>query len=966
MKNFQLCFTLAVGLALLCASTGSAATRTATTSGNWNNNATWGGNPFPVAGDIATIPGGLTVTIASSRTEACATFNLNTTSVANSGSLNFTDATSALNVSGTATIGTANNGTGGTISISVDAGTFTCSALTFSDNGRDLGQLRISTGSATVTNNLTMVGSATRSTISFTGAGTLNVGGTFSGGGSIATATGCTVNYNGAAQTIFAATYANLTLSGSGAKTTTGATVNGVLAMEGTATTTGTVATYGASATLKYNGGAAQTTGTEFPATWGGSGGVIIANTAGAVTLGAAKTISASLTINSGAALDTSIGNNFALNVGGSWTNSGTFQPRAGTVTFNGSSGTQTLAGTTTFYNLTLNNSGATTSFGSSLITISNSLATSAGTMSGGTSTITFAGTSGTISGANSKLFYNLVINTGASIVNSSGGNTTISGNFTNSGTFSQSSGQTTTFDNTGTHNLGGGGTTTFGSVAIQGSATVNAGVHNFSVAGNWSLTSGGLFNPGAATVTFSGAAAQFIGGTGSTTFSNLSIANTSAAVTNVTGFSASGTVALSSSAVLNLVAAGSANNLTIAGVAKASGTWGATGSGAGHPDNTHFLGTGKLTVSTGPASSTAVSSAVNPSVYGQSGVTFTATVSGTGPTPTGTVQFKTNGVNFGSAVSLSAGSAASGALPGTTAANNYSVTADYSGNDNFGLSTSSTLTQTINRAGTANATVSSSNPVLPGANVTFTTTLIAIAPGAGTPTGSVTFKDGTNTLGAGVLNGSAVATKTTNNLSHGAHVISAEYAGDGNFTGSTNTLNQTNNTPPAASNAAFVRAPGLSFKIKISDLIVTNTSDADGDTNKLLSLGGSGQGATITTNASFIFYLPSTGASSNNNDSFTYTVKDGFGGTATASITINVVTATGAAQNLTVSGGSVTVHCAGIPGYPYLLQRSTNLVAWTTLLNTNAPGAGLFIFTDNFSDLGGPPASAYYRTAQP
>ena len=46
-------------------------------------------------------------------------------------------------------------------------------------------------------------------------------------------------------------------------------------------------------------------------------------------------------------------------------------------------------------------------------------------------------------------------------------------------------------------------------------------------------------------------------------------------------------------------------------------------------------------------ASTTAVSSSVNPSDFGQS-VTFTATVTSGAGTPTGTVQFKDNGVNLG------------------------------------------------------------------------------------------------------------------------------------------------------------------------------------------------------------------------------------------------------------------------------------------------------------------------------
>jgi hypothetical protein len=116
----------------------------------------------------------------------------------------------------------------------------------------------------------------------------------------ITTAVGSTVNYSGAgAQTVIGATYNNLTLSGSGAKTTTGATVNGKLSMQGTATTTGTIATYGAAATLEYKGSAPQVTGTEFPGTWSGTGGLVINNASG-ITLGGSKAISSLLDLTTG------------------------------------------------------------------------------------------------------------------------------------------------------------------------------------------------------------------------------------------------------------------------------------------------------------------------------------------------------------------------------------------------------------------------------------------------------------------------------------------------------------------------------------------------------------------------------------------------------------------------------------------------------------------------------------------
>lgn len=120
----------------------------------------------------------------------------------------------------------------------------------------------------------------------------------FSGTNSFAA--GSTVNYmlNGA-QTIAPVVYENLTLSGSGAKTLSGVTVNGVLSMEGTATADGSAPAYGAAATLQYMGSAAQVTGIELPATFNGTGGVVVNNAAG-VTLSGNVTVGNILTMTQG------------------------------------------------------------------------------------------------------------------------------------------------------------------------------------------------------------------------------------------------------------------------------------------------------------------------------------------------------------------------------------------------------------------------------------------------------------------------------------------------------------------------------------------------------------------------------------------------------------------------------------------------------------------------------------------
>ena len=64
-------------------------------------------------------------------------------------------------------------------------------------------------------------------------------------------------------------------------------------------------------------------------------------------------TIANDLTIGANTTLDA--GSNYSIGVKGNWSNSGTFTPSTGTVTFNGSAA-QTISGTNTFYDLTINN----------------------------------------------------------------------------------------------------------------------------------------------------------------------------------------------------------------------------------------------------------------------------------------------------------------------------------------------------------------------------------------------------------------------------------------------------------------------------------------------------------------------------------------------------------------------------------------------------------------------------------
>ena len=93
--------------------------------------------------------------------------------------------------------------------------------------------------------------------------------------------------------------------------------------------------------------------------------------------------------------------------------------------------------------------------------------------------------------------------------------------------------------------------------------------------------------------------------------------------------------------------------------------------------------------------------------------------------------------------------------------------------------------TLTVNRASTSTALATSSNPTASGSAVIFTATMSVLVPGGGIPTGTVTFKDGSTTVGTGSLTGLGKATLTMSTLAIGAHSVTASYNGDHNFVGS-------------------------------------------------------------------------------------------------------------------------------------------------------------------------------------
>lgn len=190
------------------------------------------------------------------------------------------------------------------------------------------------------------------------------------------------------------------------------------------------------------------------------------------------------------------------------------------------------------------------------------------------------------------------------------------------------------------------------------------------------------------------------------------------------------------------------------------------------------------------------LTSTANPSVAGQA-VTLNATVTGTGPTPTGNVTFTYAGGSLGT-VALSGGSATLSVPAANLTVGTHPASFTYTGDTNYGAGSAGTLAggQVVNQASTTTTVTAAPNPSADGQTVTFTATVTAQAPGSGTPTGTVTFRvdGGPPEPPATLVGGAATLTRS---FTSGSHTVEASYSGSTDFLVSTGVVSQTVSAPP-------------------------------------------------------------------------------------------------------------------------------------------------------------------------
>jgi hypothetical protein len=166
------------------------------------------------------------------------------------------------------------------------------------------------------------------------------------------------------------------------------------------------------------------------------------------------------------------------------------------------------------------------------------------------------------------------------------------------------------------------------------------------------------------------------------------------------------------------------------------------------------------------------------------------------------------------------------------------------------------------------------------------------------------------------------------------------------------------------ANAASYGRAWGTFIRIPIANLLATYTA---GDTARQLVSVGNGNAGTVPTYSvtpptasGYILLAPT----HNNEEVFSYSMRraDTPDDTASSTITVTVTNAFSAVNSISnnVTGGTVTITFAGIPGYNYVVERTGDLLSWATVQTKTAPNGGVWTFTDPT-----PPNPSFYRLRQ-
>jgi hypothetical protein len=366
------------------------------------------------------------------------------------------------------------------------------------------------------------------------------------------------------------------------------------------------------------------------------------------------------------------------------------------------------------------------------------------------------------------------------------------------------------------------------------------------------------------------------------------------------------------------------------------------------------FIGSTSATLvqTIGPGTATNLTVSPNPSQYNQT-VQLTATVTSPTGTPTGSVNFLQNGTTSIGTVALNASGVATLAIS-KSIVGLHALSAAYLGAANFGTSTSATVDLTVNQDSTTTTLASSLNPSNVGQAVMLTATVTSQF--GGSPGGTVTFVDGTTTLGSSPVSTTThQAQLSTSTLTAGTHNIVATYSGSTAFTGSTSSpaLVQTVNQALNGTTTTLTVAPNPSNYNQAVVLTATVTSSGGTPTGNVsfLQNGGSGLG-TVRLNSSGVATV-----SINKSVVGAHALSASYAGSTTFS------GSTSSTVNLTVNQASTTTTLTSSVN-PSTTGQSVTFTATVAGQFGGAPG-GTVTFMDGATKLGSSAVSTTTQQAQ-
>jgi hypothetical protein len=199
-------------------------------------------------------------------------------------------------------------------------------------------------------------------------------------------------------------------------------------------------------------------------------------------------------------------------------------------------------------------------------------------------------------------------------------------------------------------------------------------------------------------------------------------------------------------------------------------------------------------------------------------------------------------------------------------------------------------------------------------------------------------------------------------------YTITYAYAGDANLAAANNASTTLTITGITVPNLTYTNAPGIARIIPVSEIVSAGVVSSQTNPTYHVTAGAAQNGGVVITNAggTLIKYTNST-AFAFPSDSFSYTLTDGLS-SGTGTITINFTSVAGPTLNPdgtsgTDGNGHPQLSFHGLPNYTYHIQRSADMITWTTFDAVTCNGTGVGAWTDMNTPI---PNPVFYRLSYP